>query len=76
MSYNYTSTTASKLFNYKQTLQDINIEHLNGIPPKCSCSSYPNNFSPAGHVITSDIKLANNEGLRSLIMKVPKSMEP
>lgn len=43
ISYNYTSTVASKLFNYKQTLEDLDIEHLKDNPPTCSCSSAPYN---------------------------------
>jgi hypothetical protein len=42
ISYKYTPTIASKLFDYKPTLQCLNI--LN--PPSCSCSSSPFNYKP------------------------------
>jgi hypothetical protein len=48
ISYRYTSTIASKLFNYKQTLQC----QLRQNPSKCSCSSSPFNYSPAGNIST------------------------
>jgi hypothetical protein len=38
ISHTYTSTIASKLFNYKQTLLCLDIEQFRQNPPKCSCS--------------------------------------
>jgi hypothetical protein len=52
ISYRYTFTIASKLFNYKQTLQCLDIEQLRQNPPTCSCSFSPFNYSPVGHIIT------------------------
>jgi hypothetical protein len=76
ISYRYTSTIASKLFNYKQTLQCLDIKQLRQNPQKCSCSSSPFNYSPAGHIITGDVNIVQNEDLRSLILKDPKFREP
>jgi hypothetical protein len=67
---------ASKPFNYKQTLQSLDIEHLTLNPPTCSCSSSPFNYSPAGHIITGDVGIVENEGLKSLVRKGPKFREP
>jgi hypothetical protein len=39
ISHRYTSTIASKLFNYKETLQCLEIEQLRQNSPKCSCTS-------------------------------------
>jgi hypothetical protein len=75
ISYRFNSTIASKLFNYKQTLQCPDIEQLRQNPPKCSCSS-PFNYSPAGHIITGDVNIVQNEDLRSLMLKGPKFWEP
>lgn len=75
ISYNYTWTIASKLFNYKKTLECLDIEHLNGSPPTCSCSS-PFNYSPAGHVSTRDVNIVNNDDLKSLILKGQNFREP
>jgi hypothetical protein len=76
ISYKYTPTIASKLFNYNQTLQCIDIEHLLQNPPTCSCSSSPFNYQPDGHVITGDVNKVRNEELKSLILKGPKFKEP
>ena len=72
----YNSTIASKLFNNKQTLQCLDIKQLRQNPPKCSCSSSPFNYSPAGHIITGNINIVQNEDLKSLISKGPKFREP
>jgi hypothetical protein len=72
ISYKYTPTVASKLFNYKPTLQCIDIEHHLQNPLTCSCSSSPSNYQPAGHVITGDVNIVRNEELKSLILKGPK----
>ena len=76
ISYRYNSTIASKLFNYKQTLQCLDIEQLQRNPPKCTCSSSSFNYGPAGHIITGDINIVQSEDLKSLILKGPKFREP
>jgi hypothetical protein len=76
ISYTCTPTIACKLFNYKQTLQSLNIHHLTLNPPTCSCSSPSFNYSPAGHIITGDVDIVENEVLKSLIRKGPKFREP
>jgi hypothetical protein len=76
ISYRYTSIIASKLFNYKQTLQCLDIEQIRQNLPKCSCSSSLLNYTPAGHIITGDVNIVQNEDLRSLILKGPKFREP
>jgi hypothetical protein len=75
ISYIYTPTIASKLFNYKQTLQSLDIDHLTLNPPTCSCSSSPFSYSSAGHTITGDVDMVENEDLKSLIRKGPKFRE-
>jgi hypothetical protein len=76
ISYKYTPTIASQLFNYKPTLKCIDIEHLLQNPPTCSYSSSPFNYQPAGHVITGDDNIVRNEELKLLILKGPKFREP
>jgi hypothetical protein len=71
ISYRYTSTITSQLFNYKQTLQCLSIEQLRQNPKKCSCSSYHINY-----IITTDVNTIQNEDLRSLILKGFKFLEP
>ncbi|XP_056012425.1 uncharacterized protein LOC125681516 [Ostrea edulis] len=76
ISYSYTSTIASKLFNYKQTLQCLDIDPLIRNPPTCSCSSSSFNYSPVGHAITGEVDIVKNKDLKSLILKGPKYREP
>ena len=57
-------------------MQCLDVEQLRQNPPKCSCSSSPFNYSPAGHIITGDVNIVQNEDLRSLILKGPKFREP
>jgi hypothetical protein len=73
ISYRYTSTIASKFFNYKQTLQCLGIEQLRQNPTKCLCSFPPFNYSSAGHIITRDVIIVQNEDLKSIILKEPRS---
>jgi hypothetical protein len=63
-------------FNYKQTLQSLDIDNLTLNPPTCSCSPSPFNYSSAGHIITGDVDIVENEDLKSLIRKGPKFTEP
>jgi hypothetical protein len=76
ISYKYNPTIASKVFNYKPTLQCLDIEHLLLNPPTCSCSSSPFNYQPVGHVITGDVNIVRHEELMSLILKGPKFRVP
>jgi hypothetical protein len=68
ISYTYTPAIA--------TLQYLDIDHLTLNPPMCSCSSSPFNYGPAGHVITGDVDIVQNEDLISLIRKSPRYREP
>jgi hypothetical protein len=42
----------------------------------CSCSSPPFDYSPAVNIIKGDVKIIQNEDLRSLVLKDPKFCEP
>jgi hypothetical protein len=57
VSYTYDIIIASKLFNYKQTFQCIDLEHLRLNPPMCFCSSSPFKYSSAGHIISGDVDI-------------------
>ena len=69
ISYTYTRSVASKLFNYKETIRDFNI-HDHQLPT-CSCSSSPYRYSPAGHVITGNLNIVDNLKLKDLLSKGP-----
>ena len=76
ISYTYTTPIATKIFNYKQVLQDLNINDFKSKPPDCTCASSPFVYDPAGHVITGDLNIISNISLRSVLAKGPKYREP
>ena len=76
ISYSYTRPIASKIFNYKQSLQDWRFTNHDVHTPSCSCSSSQFLYSPAGHIITGDLNIIQNQQLRDLISKGPKYREP
>ena len=59
VSYVYTRPIASKIFNYKDVLRDLNIDGFKSKPPECTCASSPFIYNPTGHVITGDLKIIN-----------------
>ena len=64
ISYSYTRSIAYKIFNYKQTLKDMNFNDSAFI------------HQPHGHVITGDLSIFSNTKLRELLSKGPKYREP
>ena len=54
ISYSYTSTIASNIFNYKRLLQNLEIEDFNAISPKCTCTNSPFKYGPSSQVVTGD----------------------
>ena len=76
ISYSYTRPIASKIFNYKQSLQYWRFTYHDVHNPSCSCSSSQFLYSPAGHIVTGDLKIIQNKQLRDLISKGPKYREP
>ena len=76
ISYTYTNSVASRVFNYKQSIRDFKLnEHRNQLPP-CSCSSSAYLFSPAVHIVTGDLSIVENLKLREILSKGPKYREP
>ena len=75
ISYSYTPTVASKIFNYKRFLQCIDLSNPSLHPLPCECSSSDFNYSPCGHVITGDLSIVKNDKLRELLKKGPKYRE-
>lgn len=50
ISYTHTSPIAAKLFNYKITLHDIDINQFRCIPPNYGCCSSVFNYKYSGYV--------------------------
>ena len=76
VSNSYTNSIGRKIFNYKEALQDINIEEYIKNPLTCDCSHSPFQYNPSGHVITGDLNIIQHESLRKVISHGPKFREP
>ena len=71
--YEYTSTVASKLFNFAPTLSNFNVSEY---PQTCQCKESKFCYEPHGHVITGDLRVIENAKLKELVAKEPKYREP
>ena len=76
ISYTYTTSIASKIFNHKIVFEAFNLKDRISKLPDCSCASSQYNYSPAGHIITGDLGIVTNEQLRELLAKGPKYRIP
>jgi hypothetical protein len=76
VSYSYTGSIATKVFNYRQTLTDISAYDIIKSPPTCDCSTSPFRYGPHNHVITGDLNIVNNSKLKNILSKGPKYREP
>ena len=76
ISYDYTIPIATKIFNYKHVLHDLNIDDFKSKPRDCTCASFPFIYNLAGHVITGDLNIINNTSLRDVFAKWLKYHEP
>ena len=76
VSYEYTSTVASKLFNFAPALSNLNVCEYFSNPQTCQCKESKFCYEPHGHVITGDLRVIENAKLRELVAKGPKYREP
>ena len=77
--YNLSSTIRSKIFNYRETVNDIDINDLLTYGtnlPTCDCHNSPFIDTDHGHVVTGDLRIIENQHLRNLISKGPNFREP
>ena len=76
--YQLTNTIRSKLFNYKEFVQSIDIDAFladqSSLPCDCDQSSFLNHDH--GHIVTGDLNIITDLNLRNLISKGPKYREP
>ena len=63
------------MFNYNQTLRNINLDDYSNASSSCDCESSPFRYEPHGHVITGDLRIVRNRTLRRLLEKGPKYRE-
>ena len=76
MSHAYTSTVASKLFNFALTLPNFNVSDYLSNPQTCQCKESKFCYEPHGNVIIGDLKVTENAKLREFVAKRPKYREP
>ena len=76
ISYSYTRSVASKIFNYKASLQQIDFDGLSQNPTPCSCCDSEFLYAPCGHVVTGDLSIVRNQKLKDILRKGPKYREP
>ena len=76
VSYEYTSTVASKLFNFAPALSNLNVSEYFSNPQTCQCKESKFCYDPRGHVITGDVRVIENAKLMELVAKGPKYREP
>ena len=76
ISYTYTKTIASKIFNFSSTLSDLYYHQFHNNPSQCDCNTSSHLYQPFGHEITGDLSIIPNSKLRGLISKGPKYREP
>ena len=76
VSYEYTSTVASKVFNFSPALSNLNVSEYFSNPQTCQCKESKFCYEPHGHVITGDLRVVENAKLRELVAKGPKYREP
>ena len=76
ISYTYTKTIASKIFNFSSTLLDLDYHQFHNNPSPCKCNTSSHLYRPYGDVITGDLSIIPNSKLRDLIAIGPKYREP
>ena len=68
----YTRSVASKIFNYKASLQQLDYQGLSQNTPPCNCSDSRFLYAPCGHIVTGDLNIVRNTKLRDLLSEGPK----
>ena len=77
--YNLTSTIRNKIFNYRDTVNniDVNDQLTYGTNlPSCDCHESPFVDNDHSHVMTGDLRIIENYHLRKVISKGPNYREP
>ena len=72
--YSCTKTISSKVFNFRQSVKDLDFE-VGTNDMSCACSSSPFISPPLGHIVTGDLNIITDKKLRQLLMKGPNYRE-
>ena len=75
--YSYTKPIRNEIFNYKETMTDLNvtdfIHNYDKIDCKCDNSDFKDSFH--GHILTGNLNIVKNVKLRSLLTEGPQFRE-
>ena len=77
--YSLESTIRNKIFNYKQTVADIDTNDLvtyGTVLESCDCESSELCDPHHGHILTGDLRVIDNQKLRKLVARGPNFREP
>ena len=69
MSYEYTSTVASKSFNFAPAVPNLNVSEYLSNTRTCQCKESKFCYEAHGNVITVDLWVIENAKLRELVAK-------
>ena len=73
--YRYTPTIRAKIFNYRKTTENLNIQEWLSCNHSCECQGSPFKDQHHGHIITGDLTIIQNGKLRKLISRGPNFRE-
>ena len=77
VTYKLGPTIRNKIFNYKNTVENIKIEENGTVKlPECECATSEFTDPNIGHIITGNLKIIKNPKLRKLLAKGPNYREP
>ena len=75
--YDLTKPIRSEIFNFKQFVENLNVDEIlcnpNSLP--CPCANSPFLDKDHGHVLTGNLRIVNNNKLRKILSKGPKFRE-
>ena len=77
--YSLSQTIRSKIFNYKDTVNNIDVNDtitFGTLLPTCDCVNSPFVDPDHGHIITGDLRIIEDKHLRKLIARGPNYREP
>ena len=74
ISYSYTKTIAGKIFNFKQSIKDLDFK-IGTTNLSCDCHVSDFRYEPVGHVVTGNLGIVENGKLRKLVSKGPSYRE-
>ena len=72
ISYSYTRSVASKIFNYKRSLQQIDFNSFSQNPLPCTCPGSEFLYAPCGHLVTGDLSIVQKDKLGYLLRRGPE----